>query len=367
MCQCELCKQNKADKKGSHIIPNFLIQSSFAENGKEGRGNEMIFPINIVSDFRFGRNVLPERIHEVIGRELKDEEIEKNVKTPIPYVKDYFLCTDCEKRLGGIETLYAESISKAHSKNDYLENPIPPHLSHLFWLSVIWRISVTNFGFKFQEAHIEEDIRDILNNTLSIKTDDIPNSGMYIERLKKYGYYLTRFEEDDIIKGMYAPPTKKQQTSVYPFLINNYAFIFTHQKIIDNGIDVNEIQCFGVENYLNKSKINNCNASEVIHVLNKDTFLKVLKRQALEHASNMEYELGLILSDFLGVKCPDEFINQVFFAYIAPIGNRTSTSKNASLILQTLDSNRLWSIIKATYEKWVSENRKPFLENIRLE
>lgn len=87
MCQCELCKQNKADKKGSHIIPNFLIQSSFAKNGKEGRGNEMIFPINIVSDFRFGRNVLPERIHEVIGRELKDEEIEKKCEEPYSICK----------------------------------------------------------------------------------------------------------------------------------------------------------------------------------------------------------------------------------------------------------------------------------------
>lgn len=367
MCKCELCKQNKADKKGSHIIPNFLIQSSFAENGKEGRGNELIFPVSVTSDFRFGRNVLPERIHQAIGRELSDEEIEKNVTTPIPYVKDYFLCTNCEKRLGIIETLYADAISKANASDNYIETPISPHLSHLFWLSVIWRISVTNFGFKFQDNSIEEDIRDILNNTLSVKIDDIPNSGIYITRLKKYGYYLTIFEEDDIIKGMYAPPAKKQQTSFYPFLINNYAFVFTHQKINDRNTDANEIHCYGVENYLDKSKINKGDTNETFNSLNKEAFYQVLKRQSEEHAANMEEDLGVILSDYFEVKCPKEFIHEVFMTYIAPIGKRSTTSKNAELVLSTLDQQRLWSIIKTTYQKWVKEYNNAFLGNIRLE
>lgn len=367
MCKCELCKQNKADKKGSHIIPNFLIQSSFAENGKEGRGNELIFPINIISDFRFGRNVLPERIHQAIGRELSDEEIEKNVKNPIPYVKDYFLCTNCEKRLGVIETLYADAISKANTIDNYIETPISPHLSHLFWLSVIWRISVTNFGFKFQDNAIEEDIRDILNNTLSLKIDEIPDSGIYITRLKKYGYYLTRFEEDDVIKGMYAPPTKKQQTSFYPFLINNYAFIFTHQNIEDRNIDKNEIHCFGVEDYLDELRINKGDSKEIFNSLDKETFSQILKHQSVDHASNMEEDIGIIISDFFGVQCPKEFVHEVFMTYIAPIGKRSTPSKNAELVLQTLDKQRLWSIIKTTYKKWVNEYDNAFLGNISLE
>lgn len=367
MCKCELCKQNKADKKGSHIIPNFLIQSSFAEDGKEGRGNELIFPISIVSDFRFGRNVLPERIHQAIGRELRDEEIEKNIKNPIPYINDYFLCSDCEKRLGTIETLYAEAASKAQSKDSYSESPILPHLSHLFWLSVIWRISVTNFGFKFQEAGVEEDIRDILNNTLRIKAEDIPDSGVYIERLKKYGYYLTKFEEDNIIKGMYVPPTTKRQTSFYPFLIHNYAFIFTYQEINVRDIDLNEIHCFGVENYLDKSSINKGYAKELFNFLDKENLYQVLKYQAEEHASNMEEDLGVILSDYFKIQCPKEFIHEVFMSYIAPIGNRTSSSINAELVLQTLDRYRLWSIIKTTYEKWTKEYNNAFLGNISLE
>jgi len=156
MCNCILCRNKVADKTGSHIIPNFLIESSFADGKYKGRGRELVYSVNIVSDFSFGRDILPDKVEKAIGRTLTDEDIEKNSTTPILYVRDYVFCSECEKRFSTIESLYASSISKCYDAKGAYTNSLAPHLSHLFWLSVIWRISAVDFEFRFiDESGIE--------------------------------------------------------------------------------------------------------------------------------------------------------------------------------------------------------------------
>ncbi len=97
-CICNLCQKREADKKGSHIIPAFIVSSTLNLNGSRDRDKELFVTMSGKSftETFFGRNVSPEAIEEFKGRALSDEEIESNKN---PLIKDLILCRECEKRL----------------------------------------------------------------------------------------------------------------------------------------------------------------------------------------------------------------------------------------------------------------------------
>ena len=43
---CNLCKENVADKTGSHIIPAFIISSGLNQKGDRGRDKELYFSMS---------------------------------------------------------------------------------------------------------------------------------------------------------------------------------------------------------------------------------------------------------------------------------------------------------------------------------
>ena len=77
---------------------------------------------------------------------------------------DYVFCEDCEKRFSTIESYYAEILD---GKKSY-----PPEIPYLFWMSVMWRMSVGDMGCKMDRDH-EEKLRKVLDKCLAIKREDI--------------------------------------------------------------------------------------------------------------------------------------------------------------------------------------------------
>lgn len=354
---CLLCQKREADKTGSHIIPNFLIQSSFADDKSKGRGNELVFPVNIMADFRFGREVLPEKIEKSIGRSLTEEDIEKNKKEPIPYIKDHIFCTECEKRLGVIENLYANAISKVKGNNSLEKVDIAKHLSHLFWLSVIWRISVTDFGFRFiPDTCIEEDIRVILDNCLQLDAKEIPDSGKHIDQLSKYCYYLVKFEEDNQKRGSYIPPVIEQIGNFSPFIINNYVFIFSPLADKDNMPIPPYLE---LEKYLNGDYLNKCKEQEQCRCLNTTVFEKTLRNNAFLHAQRMKFEIQVVISNYWKEKCPISFAEEVFNLYVKDIILSHKSDQDTSLLMKTLTQENLAVAYSTIFEKWKKAQKLP--------
>jgi len=354
---CLLCQKREADKTGSHIIPNFLIQSSFADDKSKGRGNELVFPVNIMADFRFGREVLPEKIEKSIGRSLTEEDIEKNKKEPIPYIKDHIFCTECEKRLGVIENLYANAISKVKGNNSLEKVDIAKHLSHLFWLSVIWRISVTDFGFRFiPDTCIEEDIRVILDNCLQLDAKEIPDSGKHIDQLSKYCYYLVKFEEDNQKRGSYIPPVIEQIGDFSPFIINNYVFIFSPLADKDNMPIPPYLE---LEKYLNGDYLNKCKEQEQCRCLNTTVFEKTLRNNAFLHAQRMKFEIQVVISNYWKEKCPISFAEEVFNLYVKDIILSHKSDQDTSLLMKTLTQENLAVAYSTIFEKWKKAQKLP--------
>jgi hypothetical protein len=173
MCYCKLCKKNKADKKGSHIVPHFLLKFIDNEPGSTKRDHELGF---VIGEFDtksyFGRSVQPEKLEEMYG-ELKEEEIANN-KSPL--IVDNFFCTSCENRFSIIESKYAETL-KVSSSNEY-ETGLTSEFGLLFWMSVIWRISISRkTGLRLTSGE-SEIVRRILDRTLSESLSSIDIKGM---------------------------------------------------------------------------------------------------------------------------------------------------------------------------------------------
>lgn len=348
---CLLCKKRVADKTGSHIIPNFLIQSSFANGRMNGRGQELIFPVNIFADFRFGREIQPEKVENAIGRELTEEEVELNTNEPIPYVRDYIFCKNCEDRLGVIENLYSSKINTINVENQACTIDIAPHLSHLFWLSVIWRISATKFEIKFN-PNIEEKIRRILDTCLSLKADSIVSTGYYINLLDTFGYYLIRFKEDGIIHGSYTAPIAEQINPFFPFYINNYIFIF-HPKIDKCAKIVPKY--LGLEEYLQPTFLNRARRKEICLCLSSELYEQTVRASCDIHAKRFPQQIQTLVSNYWGEVCPMEFATEIFYKYIDGI-QRPSEENNGQL-LNLFTRDRFLEIYISVFESWAAQGK----------
>lgn len=87
---CQLCRRNKANKTNSHIVPAFWLKSQIGE-----RGNEKAYLITEEPKQNYEENVGAKGIAE-----------------------DFILCSDCETRLGYVESYFsAEVIQKIEDPN----------------------------------------------------------------------------------------------------------------------------------------------------------------------------------------------------------------------------------------------------------
>src|SRR4051812_14167058 len=104
-CFCLICQRNKADKKGSHLIPAFIISTALSYEGTKRRDYEVMAMTTStgLTEMFVGRNILPETIRSVTARDI-DEHIEDNLN---PNVKDFIFCSNCEKRLSILESYFA--------------------------------------------------------------------------------------------------------------------------------------------------------------------------------------------------------------------------------------------------------------------
>jgi hypothetical protein len=153
---CYLCCQKPADKKGSHLIPAFLISTGINFEGSRERDKEfmVMFRKDGFIENYFGRGILPEKIALVKDKELSEDLDADNIN---PNIKDYFFCNECEKRLSTIENYFAGEIyAPIEAKAFDLEKSSRSYdlitlekqrseLTQLFFLSIVWRIGIGRY------------------------------------------------------------------------------------------------------------------------------------------------------------------------------------------------------------------------------
>ncbi|MCD9855728.1 hypothetical protein LUD75_13475 [Epilithonimonas sp. JDS] len=160
--KCLLCKENEADETGSHILTHSLISNCINEQGKKGRNKEMMFGISQSGERKLfvGNQVLPDKIVEIKGRELSDQEVENNDND---LVVDNIYCKDCERLFGRIESEFSRKILGKIRRDKIYDFTNPDNiLIRLYFYIQVWRAS----SFKYTEWSlpncIEEPLREII-------------------------------------------------------------------------------------------------------------------------------------------------------------------------------------------------------------
>ena len=174
---CLLCRNNKADKKGSHYTPAGLIKR---EIGK--RDYEEIYSIN---SFRASASVFRGRSNL------------SNTDTTIrqgDHVDDYIFCSVCEKQLAIIENECNERlvqltddlikgnlpICKTKTGHKYIALKKPrKNIVSLFFYSIIWRQCIQqklDFHSIFTTENFQENLRDIIAKEIAKPLKQIEQS-----------------------------------------------------------------------------------------------------------------------------------------------------------------------------------------------
>lgn len=314
---CKLCSSAIANKKNSHVIPHFLIQSMVNVDGIKDRDRELSIAVGkeSITEY-FGSAVSPEKIEQYKGCELSDEEIEKQKHH---FTVDYFFCSKCETRLATIESYY--SIIKSNEAEGIIVNDIDSKLAFLFWASVVWRLSATNkteFKLKGKE---ENSLRNLLDKCLDLKESEIMlNAESFKNNISNYAYILLRCPDDaNSQKGFCYGHPKFQMP--YSLVLNKYVLLF---YISQRHINQIKQTFFGFEKVYENAPIN-------LKPVGKEIILKISKET---------YESSI-----------EDFVNEQSSDFLKNLGNRINNFHK-----QLIGSNCPPPVIKRTIERIVGEN-----------
>jgi hypothetical protein len=226
---CLLCKENEANKTNSHWIPAAMIKS-------------MVGKRNVEESYQFS-NYQKDKLDVYYGRgNLKntDPTIKQN-----HYSLDYIFCSDCEEKLGKLESkvipIIQDDIRLENKKANYKELiakngqtykeclKLDNHIYRLFFYSVIWRYSLIyrlEDDIELISEEKEEELRIILeeymNENLKDISTDVPDLSFQV-------YTADSFED------------KTEGTVYSEDIYNDPLLIFANEYIIlfyENGYAV---------------------------------------------------------------------------------------------------------------------------------
>lgn len=269
MKRCALCKFNPADKTGSHIVPHFLLKQIDNAEGETGRDKELGFVIEPFDTKSYiGRSTSPEKLEKTFG-ELSDEEIE--LKKERPLVVDHIFCSTCESRLAKIESLYAETLKKSDTKQ--YDSGIESEFGLLFWISVLWRMSINGKSGNRLRRSEEELIRKNLNRLLPESADSFELKKIQdAKELSVISYKLMRcpaYSEDSSTFLLFHP----EFDTPYSLLIGEYILFISPQNNYDQYLTKD---LFGLKNEVVKAHTNSIGGNENIIPITKDIMTSVI-------------------------------------------------------------------------------------------
>ena len=234
MKKCLICNVNDANQTGSHIVPHFLSKRVDNQEGEKGRDKELGFVVDI-NDSRmyFGRGILPEKLEEVYG-EVDDELLAQN---NIDGIVDNIFCDKCEKKLGVIESAYSKSLNTIAPAGVTYESNKEVATGFLFWVSVIWRLSLmqgNNFILKDKER---KKLSRILKRYLDVDINKIELDANDAD-LADIGYKILRAPDfsERLPTVQYSHPFHGRP---YTIMVDEYIIFFYFKKSYLKGMPVN--------------------------------------------------------------------------------------------------------------------------------
>lgn len=215
--RCCLCRLLPANKTGSHMVPNFLAHPSFSWDGKGKRFHEALnhdFLNSFDSNCQFyGREVPEWRFAQGEGKdEVTDEDLAKNINQ-LEYDNEF--CSRCEDRFGVLESQYSQYYNGQQKK-------INPRVAYLFWLSVLWRMSMGSMSI-FMDMEDELSLRKLLDDNMLDTAKLIAESDSDLGNWKYAVFRAEGLKDGD--KGIFG---HRKESSPYVVMYNDLVMVFYH-------------------------------------------------------------------------------------------------------------------------------------------
>lgn len=228
--RCCLCRVMPANKTGSHMVPNFLTHPTFSWDGKGKRFHEALnhdFLNDAERDCQFyGREVPGWRFAQGEGKEdITDEDIEKNINQ-LEYDNEF--CSRCEDRFGVLESAYSQYYNGQQKKID-------ARVAYLFWLSVLWRMSMGSMGI-FMDMEDELSLRRLLDENMLDSAQEIADSNSDLGEWKYAIFRAEGLREGD--KGIFG---HRKESSPYVVMYNDLVMVFYHSNPSDEEFAIGPI------------------------------------------------------------------------------------------------------------------------------
>lgn len=228
--RCCLCRVMPANKTGSHMVPNFLAHPTFSWDGKGKRFHEALNHDFINAQERncqfYGREVPDWRFALGEGKkDVTEEDIKQNVNQ-LEYDNEF--CSYCENRFGVLEMAYSQFYNGQQKK-------IHPRVAYLFWLSVLWRMSMGSMSV-FMDMHEELALHKLLNDNMLNSVKEIEESDTDLTDWRYAMYKADNLRDGD--KGILG---YRKGCSPYVVMYNDLVMVFYHHNPTDEELTIGPI------------------------------------------------------------------------------------------------------------------------------
>ena len=278
MCEttkCTLCKINEATQTNSHIVPSFLGARIFSYDGSGKRGKDIAFTLTASNQTVHTGNLPSDKYEELFDKNsLTDERIEELKEDSLS--KDYYLCPDCEKHLAVLlESPYASLL-----KNN---KEVPGDIGLFFWISVVWRISITKVLGDWLCDETEEQMRSLLYKYLQQRAQNKDTKTIVSSSSIKYQLlFCPGFLDKDA--GFINYKTNA---------IHNCAAFLCGDMAVFIGVDSQVQEFWGLEKYSYEAPVNDGTSIERKQIVPfdsfksaKDALIQTMKDKKMEFERN---------------------------------------------------------------------------------
>ena len=228
--RCCLCRMMPANKTGSHMVPNFLAHPTFSWNGKGKRFSEALNHDFLNAGEQncqfYGRDVPDWRFAKGEGKEeVTEEDLAKNINQ-LEFDNEF--CSRCEGRFSVLETTYSQFYNGQQKK-------INPRVAYLFWLSVLWRMSMGSMSI-FMDMKDELSLRKLLDENMLETIQKIADSNT---DLGEWQYAI--FRAEGLCEGDKGILGYRKECSPYVVMYNDLVMVFYHREPADEDLMVGPI------------------------------------------------------------------------------------------------------------------------------
>lgn len=229
--RCCLCRVCPANKTGSHMVPNFLSHPTFSWDGKgkrfhEALNHDYLNAADLNCQF-YGREVPEWRFAQGEGKtDVTEEDIANNINQ-LEYDNEF--CSGCENRFGILESAYAQYYNGQ-------KKSIHPRVAYLFWLSVLWRMSMGSMSI-FMDMNDELPLRRMLDISILGNIKEIEEDNTNLGEWKYAMFRILGLKDGD--KGIFG---HRKESSPYVVMYYDLVMVFFHNNPSDEELSLGPIQ-----------------------------------------------------------------------------------------------------------------------------